>query len=347
MAHGALTLQTYCFDLDAMSRFMKAVSFAQAVAERTQTRWVPDEEAARFLYGLPGQYHGASRHKGMPGSQEVSTNWAKVEARVTELTQQRMAVFFEKCFMGPAAVTKYIRDTEKIRRIAESNLRDIYADLDALNKEVAGRWSIRVKRAADLKLGATLVVKGIGQIPGPPMLVDIGFDIVVACVEPGAGSDKNTSVAVRGFEAVSKEGIEVGTSKAGEKAADLMNRGSTAREFNQALTNLNQANDRLAAKHHKILHRQNQIAHGIKVSQANQSLKTLTKQADRAAKTADKMGRRAMKAGVKAAAGQAVGWFWLGTEILDAVEAHQGAQAAAEVGASRKPAPPAGRRLTR
>lgn len=339
MVPTPLTIPALCFDLESVARLMKATSYAQAIADRTTTEWVPDEGAMGFLYGALGGLFGT------PGNVEIQTNWAKVNAEAAKHTERRMQIFFKKCFLGPTAVTKYLADTEELRLYGQQRIREIYADTDRLNKEVTAAWGVGIERLANTKLAATLLVKGLGQIPGPPMLVDIGFDIVVACVEPGTGDDKGQGVAVRGRDAALGEALEYGTSKAGEKLVDAINRGSTQKEFTRSLSNLNRANERLHRQVDRLARRQAQIAHGMGGGAAQQSAKALTRHVKTGAKTVNKLSKRVVAAGAKAAAAKAVGWLWLGSEIITAVEERQKAVAAARQGGPAPP--PKGPRLTR
>lgn len=325
MTNAPVPVTCLCLSIDDVIPFLRSVSYAQVAQRTTRIEWAEETEGA-----LPVLYAALLGTFGTPGTARVVTApEARIRDEVIKETQRRINLFFQKCEAGPGAVAAYLAEEEEMRTFCLKALRDLHAEANAINAEIVRAWGKAISFVSHIKLGSTLAMKAMGQIPGPGWAVGFAYDVTVGTIDDLAKADRAKAVVVVASENALKEGMKEVAGQVAEKTVDVLNRVPTDRELGQALTRMRQLDDKLGRQLATLRTRGMERSLGWAQKGTEDSIRSLTSQVARNTDKLDAAQRAVVKAGAKRIAAKLVGWAFLADDVREAFAKHSATTAAA------------------
>lgn len=196
-------------DLEEMTRFLRSVAYAIEMESHTRITWKEYDEdvVINVIYSV-------FFWKGNPGTAVITqASREKIKASADARTEQLLRKFFAVAASGPEKLKKFLEDQKSVRQSAMSNLDTMIREVHAINQGVIAETSAGIKRLAGIKLGADLMITGIGLAGGGWAFVGVG--VAYSVIKEFAKMDEADIVGVATV-ATGKQAAE----KAGEAAAD-------------------------------------------------------------------------------------------------------------------------------
>jgi hypothetical protein len=308
-------------NLDTTLPFLRAVSYAIVAQRTTRMEWREDTGAIQALYAV---FLGAF---GTPGTAEVRTaSAAEMTRQVALETHHRIDVLLTRLEAGPVAVAKYLADLDDIRRSCLRSVQQQYADANAINREIAQMWGRSTQFLATIELGSTVVVKGLGVIPGPGWAVALGYDVVHDTINDLGQAGHANAIVTVATEKAAKEGFEEAAENLAEKGVDLVNRQPTKAELAHALARVRQLEEKIASQSERLAQRVRQAQ--MVDRGAASSIRSLSQQLPRNVTRLDAAHKATLKATGKYALAKAVSWVFLTRDVAEAMRRYQGLRSA-------------------
>jgi hypothetical protein len=318
------TLKPLCVNLDEAIPFLRSVSYAIVAQRTTRATWVEDDTPVKYLYAA---FLGAF---GTPGTVQIqSASEARIREEVEVETHHRIDVLMNKAEHGPLAVGKYLADMDEIRSHSLKAIDELHADALAINRDIAKAWGSSVEFVSSVKLGATLTVKALGQIPGPGTAVSLVYDIAVGSIEELSQAGQAKGIVMVATENALTEGAKEVAADVAKGIVDKVNGKPTGKELTHALTRMRQLEEKLARQTDRLGARLAQRHAGATGAAVRDSINSLSRQIPRNAANLDAAQKSVVKAGAKAGLARAVGWVFLARDVLDAVAKHNATVAGA------------------
>lgn len=310
-------------NLDTTLPFLRAVSYAIVAQRTTRMEWREETGPIRALYAV---FLGAF---GTPGTAEVRTaSEAEMTRQVGVETHHRIDVLLTRLEAGPVAVAKYLADLDDIRRSCLSGIQQQYADANAINREVAQMWGRSTEFLATIELGSTVMVKGLGLIPGPGWAVSLGYDVVHETINDLGQAGAANAIVTTALEKAATEGAKEAAGGLAEKTVDLLNRQPTKAELTHALARVRQLEEKIASQSERLGHRFRQVETGMVDRGTASSIRSLSQQLPRNAARLDAAHKATLKATGKYALARAVSWVFVTRDVASAMRRYQGLRAA-------------------
>lgn len=311
-------------NLDTAIPFIRSVAYSIVAQKTTRAVWADDEGSIKYLYAA---FCGIF---GTPGTVQIqSAEDARMREMVEVETLHRISVLLTKAEHGPASVTKYLKDQAELREFCLRAVQEQYALATAINRDIGRAWGRSIEFLANIELGATLVVKGAGLIPGPYMLVSLGYDVVLGTVDDMYHPEQANCVVVIATANAATEGGKDLAGRAAEWGVGKLNGQPTAKELQHAFNHMRTAEAKLARQTEALAMRRAGHAPGMNSKQVQDSIRSLSKQIPRNANHVDKTQKAFVKSAVKRGAAKAVGWMFFANDVFKAIEKRNTTVAAA------------------
>jgi hypothetical protein len=211
-----------CYDLSAVSRFLRSVAQATAMQQYTSLAWQPylddptvpdsDKRVLRVIYTVLAW-------KEPPGTLEVVQDTAKIELRTNELHERYLLAWIDHLTRDPARAARYLEDMQKSRDNSTQFIREMFADAADLQREMLDETDAHLRGLGGIKLASTLVVTGMGLALTSlgAVLVGTGYSVgrSLAKTQSQAAGAKVVGVSIEIAKSAAEQGLERGAGKAG------------------------------------------------------------------------------------------------------------------------------------
>jgi len=188
------------FDLEQITRFLRAVAVAKAQQRFTQIRWEEynESQVINVIYKI-------MPWKEKPGMAVVDTaSQIDIEGAVDIELPRLVQGFLTKCEMGAGPTLRYLELQQEIKESCMATVRDTLAEATKINQEVVKVTGNSIKILAGIKATSTIVLKVVGLFaPAAGQVIDIGYDVTTEVIkEWGKGDEANVVVITTGKELV-------------------------------------------------------------------------------------------------------------------------------------------------
>ncbi|MDB5694848.1 MAG: hypothetical protein JWN21_391 [Sphingomonas bacterium] len=167
MAANTKPVTVACMDLKHLTGYFRSIGLAVAIQGNTRAEWKDYDESTvlNIAYGLVPWMQ-------KPGTVEVSQNWGRIRKEADERGQKLLLTFLDKlATKGPAIAYNYAAQMQGVKQQAILSTRELFKDVGEINREIAGLAGQGARRMADIQLGATLLLAGVGCAIGVGALV--------------------------------------------------------------------------------------------------------------------------------------------------------------------------------
>jgi hypothetical protein len=195
-------------DSDQLHRFLRSVAITKAQDRHLQMKWQPYNDSA-VINAIYTVLFWAQK----PGVMDANIGDPKqVQKEADGDTDELLNQFAAKVSGGPPALKDFLETQARTRATCLARTQAKFAEVNTINAEVRAETARGVVALARIKLGADLLLQGLGMISGKTIgtrrlqvAVGLGYDVITGLVESW---DKTPSAKVI---AVSKPvGREVG-----------------------------------------------------------------------------------------------------------------------------------------
>jgi hypothetical protein len=317
-----LELKTLLLEADKVVPFLRSVAYAIVLQRNVRIRW--RETDSLFLRGLYGAFFGL---KGRPGVADVTTGTtAEIEEQTKVETAHLIDSLFSRIQIGSVAAARYLTDMEDLRGFNLEAVQETFAEGSRINAEITGELATGIQRLALYKAGGTIVVKVLGQVPGPGWLLALGYDVVVGTVDDleKPGTSNAVGVAFGNLGASVRDEIR---DKAAEHVTEAiekrLNGRPTVDELEHFCTKMRQLEEKIAGQVERRALRLAQQGTPFEGPGAAGSIQSLTTQIARNEKALGAAQKGVLRAGAKAVVAKAVSWGFLGHDIYKTLEEYR------------------------
>lgn len=251
-----------CLDLRALSGFFRSVALAIEIQANTRMEWKEynDSTVLNIAYAL-------MPWKGKPGTAEVTQNWERIRKNTDGRSRDMLFTFLDRLFEGgPAAAGAYAEQMQGLKQYTIQAVRELFADANQINAEVAGTAGQAARNLAIIQFGCTIILAATGcwvalggavpavmtggmtatQLAGGVGAVNLGYNIAGAYVKDAFSWKSAKTVAIE----VGKYGTDKGATpwlenRATAAAREMSDQGRVLQEAEGKITKMN---EKLAGK---------------------------------------------------------------------------------------------------
>jgi hypothetical protein len=157
----------------------------------------------------------------------------------------------------------------------------VYADANQINRDISRELGRTIEFLWDVKLTSKMVVKTVGVASGAVGLVALAADVIGDPIEKWAEAGNADAIIMVATEQGKKGVIEDSASKAAEKIVDKINGKATQAELEHAVKNMQRIESKLTEQITRIGHKTQMAKLGVHSPRIDQSVKDLTRLAER------------------------------------------------------------------